>query len=270
VGLAGDDREYGPDVRIIWLGCRSPAQVGEDAVDADKLNRSVDPADVADQRRERGIYVELARATDGPQDELAVGTGRVAIPVAQATGRPVIGIDSAPAMLAQARTRAANAGVHLDLREGDIRDLTLEQPAGLIYCPFRSLVHLPSAAGRRRTFQRVAASLQPGGRFAGDAFAFDHRIACRLDGMHQDPPVPHTIRCSVGENRIDIFLDTGARRSLWWATKNEWLSLIDIAGLEPEDLYGGFALEPLADGSQEYLFITRRPPLDDHREQSSP
>ena len=45
------------------------------------------------------FYVELAREADGPLVELAIGNGRVAIPVAQATGRPVIGIDSSPAML---------------------------------------------------------------------------------------------------------------------------------------------------------------------------
>ena len=45
--------------------------------------------------------------------ELAVGNGRVAIPVAQATGRRVIGIDTSPAMLAQARANATEAGVDL-------------------------------------------------------------------------------------------------------------------------------------------------------------
>ena len=40
------------------------------------------------------FYVGLAREADGPVVELAVGSGRLAIPVAQATGRPVIGIDS--------------------------------------------------------------------------------------------------------------------------------------------------------------------------------
>ena len=47
------------------------------------------------------FYVELARQADGPLVELAIGNGRVAIPVAQATGQRVIGIDSSPAMLAQ-------------------------------------------------------------------------------------------------------------------------------------------------------------------------
>src|ERR1700693_5072544 len=115
------------------------------------------------------FYVGLARDADGPLVELAVGNGRVAIPVAQATGQRVIGIDSSPAMLAQARTRAAAAGVQLDLRQGNMRDLTLEEPAALIYCPFRALLHLPTWADRRRTFERVAASLQPHGRFAWNA-----------------------------------------------------------------------------------------------------
>jgi ubiquinone/menaquinone biosynthesis C-methylase UbiE len=78
------------------------------------------------------FYVELAREAEGPLVELAIGNGRVAIPVAQATGRSVIGIDSSPAMLEQARTRAAVAGVELDLREGDMRELTLDEPAALI------------------------------------------------------------------------------------------------------------------------------------------
>src|SRR5215207_5917913 len=72
------------------------------------------------------FYVDLARDTDGPLVELAVGNGRVAIPVAQATGRRVIGIDSSPAMLDRARSRAAAAEVDLDLRRGDMRDLLLE------------------------------------------------------------------------------------------------------------------------------------------------
>ena len=213
----------------------------------------------ADMTADVAFYVDLACEADGPLVELAVGNGRVAIPVAQATGRPVIGIDSSPAMLAQARAGAARAGVVLDLREGDMRDLALDEPAALIYCPFRALLHLPGWADRRRTFQRVMASLRPGGRFAWNAFAFDHQIAARLDGEHQQEPVPHTNRYSVGDNRIDIILDNGATSSLWWATRNEWLGLLDAGGLELEALYGGFAREPFTDDSREYVFIARRP-----------
>ena len=203
------------------------------------------------------FYVELALEADGPIVELAIGSGRVAIPVAQATGRPVVGIDTSPAMLEQARLRAAEASVELDLREGDMRDLELDEPAALVYCPARALLHLPTWADRRRTFERVAAALRPDGRFAWNAFAFDHAIAIRLDGAHLDEPVPHTIRYAVGDNRVDILLDDGAKSTIWWATKNEWLGLIDVAGLEVEALYGGFEREPFGDESREYVFVAR-------------
>lgn len=212
----------------------------------------------ADMTADIAFYAELAVTADGPLVELAVGNGRVAIPVARATGRRVIGVDSSPAMLEQARSRAAAAGVELDLREGDMREFELEEPAALIYCPYRALLHLATWADRRRTFERVAASLRQGGQFAWNAFAFDHGIAARIDRRHQDKPVPHTIRYAVGDNRIDIALDDGGTSSLWWATKNEWLGLIDAAGLRLEALYGGFAGETFTDDSREYVFVVRR------------
>ena len=200
------------------------------------------------------FYVSLALQAEGPVVELAVGSARVAAPVARALGRTVIGIDASPAMLEQARATDAD----VDLRLGDIRELALDQPAALIYCPFRSLLHLPTWVDRRRVFERVDASLRPGGRFAWNAFAFDHAIAARLDGRRQEEPVPHTVRYAVGDNRIDLVLAGGATSSLWWATKNEWLGLIDVAGLELEALYGGFEQEPFTDESREYVFVTRK------------
>ncbi|MGA8485919.1 MAG: class I SAM-dependent methyltransferase [Gaiella sp.] len=212
----------------------------------------------ADMTADIDFYVRLAREADGPLVELAVGNGRVAIPVGRATGRRVIGLDSSPAMLEQARERATEAGVDLELHLADMRDLRLDEPAALIYCPFRALLHLPTWADRRLVFERVAAALLPGGRFAWNAFAFDHRVATRLDGIHQESPVPHTVRYTVGSNRVDIDLDGGSRSSLWWATRNEWLGLIDVAGLELEALDGGFAGEPFDDASSEYVFVCRR------------
>jgi ubiquinone/menaquinone biosynthesis C-methylase UbiE len=204
------------------------------------------------------FYVSLALQADGPLVELAIGNGQVAIPIAQATGRRVIGIDSSAAMLDQARKRAAEAGVELELIEGDMQDLALAEPAALIYCPFRALLHLPTWADRRRTFERVAASLRPNGRFAWNAFAFAHQVAAHLDGVRQEEPVPHTYRYAVGDNRVDMTLADGAKSSLWWATKNEWLGLLDVAGLQVEALYGGFAGRPFTDDSREYVFIARR------------
>lgn len=203
------------------------------------------------------FYVDFARQADGPLVELAVGNGRVAIPVALATGRSVIGIDSSPAMLGLARAAALDAGVELDLREGDMSAVRLGEPAGLIYCPFHGLLHLPTWADRRRVFERVAASLRFDGRFAWHALAFDFRVAARFEGIHQDTPTPHTVKFSAGDNRIDIIRDDGAVSSLWWATMNEWLGLLDVAGLEVEALYGGFAGEPFDQNSTGYVFVTR-------------
>ena len=205
------------------------------------------------------FYVELARDADGPVVELAIGTGRVAIPVAQAIDRPVIGIDFSPTMLAKARAAAEAAGVELDLREGDMRQLSLDEPAALIYCPARSLLHLPTWADRRKVFEAVAASLRTGGRFAWNAFAFDHAIAARLEGVRQEQAVPHTVSHDVGENRIDITLDSGGSVSIWWATKNEWLGLIDVVGLEVEALYGSFDKRQFDHNSREYVWVARKP-----------
>src|ERR687897_3319779 len=175
------------------------------------------------------FYVDLAAESEGPVIELAVGTGRISIPIARRTGRQVIGIDLSPAMLEIARGHAAEEGVEIDLREGDMRDLDLVEASDLVICPYRALLHLPTWADRRRVFERVARALRPGGKFAWNAFAFDHHVAARLDGQHQDGPVPHTNRYSVGDNRVDILRDDGATSRLWWATRTEWFGLLDVA-----------------------------------------
>ena len=210
----------------------------------------------SDMTEDVPFYVELAKEADGPVVELAVGSGRVAIPVAQAIGRRVIGIDSSPAMLAQAREAGGDL---LELRLADMRELRLEEPAALIYCPYRALLHLPTWADRRLVFERVADALAPGGRFAWNVFAFDHEIAARLDGQRQEEPVPHTLRFAVGDARIDIVLDSGETTSLWWATKNEWLGLLDVSGLEAEALYGWFDRRPFDDDGRELVWIARKP-----------
>jgi SAM-dependent methyltransferase len=210
----------------------------------------------ADMTEDVPFYVELAKDADGPVVELAVGTGRVAIPVARAIGRKVIGIDSSPAMLEQALAAGRDL---LDLRLADMRELALEERAALVYCPARSLLHLPTWADRRRVFERVADVLLPGGRFAWNAFAFDHAIAARLDGLRQEEPIPHTLAYAVGDGRIDIVLDSGDTSSLWWATKNEWLGLLDVSGLETEALYGWFDRRPFDEESREFVWVARKP-----------
>ena len=192
-------------------------------------------------------YVSLAREADGPIVELMVGSGRVAIEVVRQTGKPVLGIDSSPAMLEIARERSAGL------------PLELEEPAALIYVPFRSLLHLHGWQEKRQVFERVAASLRPGGRFAFNAFAFSHTIAARLDGTTQNQHgVVHTLRYVPADNRIEIQRDDAATIRIWWATKSEWDGLLDVAGLELEALYGGFDREPFTDESLEFVYVARK------------
>ncbi len=214
----------------------------------------------ADMTDDVDFYVELAAEADGPVVELAVGSGRVAIPIAVRTGKRVIGIDSSPAMLAVARERAAEACVDLDLREGDMRDLSLEGPAALVICPYRALLHLPTWHDRRRVFERVSTSLCPSGRFAWNAFVFDFTIAARNDGVWQDEkPIRHRIDHAPADNRIDITVEEGPRISLWWVSRGEWEGLLDVSGLETEALYGWFDRRPFDEESREFVWVARKP-----------
>jgi SAM-dependent methyltransferase len=213
----------------------------------------------ADMTEDVDFYVSLAGEADGPIVELAVGTGRVAIPVAERTGKKVIGIDSSPAMLDVARERVAEAGVEIELRERDMRELELDEPAALVYCPYRALLHLPTWADRRRVFERVVAALRPEGRFAWNAFVFDHNIAARLDGTTEDDPIRHSFAYSPADNRIDIALENGPRVSLWWVSRGEWEALLDVSGLETEALYGSFDRAPFDEDSREFVWVARKP-----------
>jgi SAM-dependent methyltransferase len=212
----------------------------------------------ADMTEDVAHYISLAREADGPIVELMVGNGRVALEVVRETGKPVLGIDSSTAMLELARERAA--GLPLELRFGDARDFELEEPAALIYTPFRSLLALHGWQDKRRVFERVAASLRPGGRFAFNAFVFSHALAAQLDGTTQEQNgIVHSFRYVPADNRIELRRDDGATIPLWWATREEWDGLVEVAGLEVEALYGWFDRRPFDDGSLEFVYVARKP-----------
>ncbi|MDX6515422.1 MAG: hypothetical protein QOH73_1088 [Gaiellaceae bacterium] len=210
-----------------------------------------------------GWYVALAQEAEEPIVELAVGTGRVAGAIARETGKRVVGIDQSPAMLAVARKHLG--GLPVELHEGDMRDFSLAEPADLVICPARSLLHLPTWADRRRVFERVAGALRPGGRFAWNAFAFSASIAAGLDGKRNERAdgLWEEIHNVAADSRIDLTRGRDATThgtvSLWWATKSEWEGLIDVAGLEVEALYGGFDREPFDDAALEFVWVARKP-----------
>jgi SAM-dependent methyltransferase len=202
-------------------------------------------------------YVSLARDAAEPIVELAVGTGRVAIPIARETGKRVIGIDRSAAMLAVARERAA--GLPVELREGDMRELALEQPVELIICPFRSLLHLRTWADKRQLFERVAAALRPGGRFAWNVFAFSPFVAVQVEGKREmRGETWQEVRNVPADNRIDLVRGEGVI-PLWWMTRAEQEGLCDVAGLEVEALYGGFHQEPYDETTLEMVWVARKP-----------
>ena len=118
------------------------------------------------------FYVEEALASGGPVVELAVGTGRIAVPIAKA-GVRVIGVDESPAMLEGARAYAERENVAplVDLRLGDLRDPPVEERVPLTTVPFRSLLHMPDEHEKLRALTAAASVLEPGGRFVFDVFA---------------------------------------------------------------------------------------------------
>jgi SAM-dependent methyltransferase len=202
-------------------------------------------------------YVSLAREAAEPIVELAVGTGRVAVSIARETGKRVIGLDRSPAMLAIARERGA--GLPLELREGDMRDLALPEPVALIICPFRSLMHLRTWADKRRLFERVAAALSPGGRFAWNVFAFSPFVAVSVEGKRETRGGSwQEVHNVPADNRIDLVRNEGVI-PLWWMTRAEQEGLCDVAGLEVEALYGGFHREPYDESTLEMVWVARKP-----------
>lgn len=112
----------------------------------------------------------------GPAFELACGTLRVLLPVAE-SGIAVTGIDISPHMLDIARRKLARAApeVHarVTLLEGDMRTLRLDQQFRFIYLPFNTLLVLMTVADQLALFDTVRAHLAPGGVFAFDIFVPD-------------------------------------------------------------------------------------------------
>lgn len=206
------------------------------------------------------FYVSLAGEARGPVVELAVGTGRVAIPIVERTGRRVIGIDLSLGMLEVARARAAAAGVELELRHGDMNDFALQEPTDLVICPFRAMLHLPDHAARVNVMRRAHDALVPGGRFAWNAFVFDPAVAAEIAGVWRDE---HGVRnrstYDFDERRIDLELENGATVPLWWVERDEWEAAIAEAGLELEELYGWFDRRPFDETSREFVCVARRP-----------
>jgi SAM-dependent methyltransferase len=210
-----------------------------------------------------GFYVDRALASGGPVVELAVGTGRIAIPIASA-GVDVIGIDSSPEMLAVAREAAAAAGVaeRLDLRVGDLREPPVPERVPLAICPFRSLLHMETEAEKLRALRAARELLEPGGSYVFDVFAPSREDIEETHDrwLEREPGIFERAVWDEGSRTLSLSVRSGADAvtfGLHWLSAPEWLRLLDQAELEVVALHGWFDERPY-DGGEDMIFICRR------------
>jgi SAM-dependent methyltransferase len=208
------------------------------------------------------FYVGHALAVEGPVVELAVGTGRVAIPVARA-GRRVIGVDSSPAMLAVARAAAREAGVEelLDLRVGDLREPPVPERVDLVICPFRSLLHMRTEDEKLLALRAARDLLVDGGAFVFDVFAPSREDIEETNGrwLEREPGIFERADWDEDSRTLSLSVRSDAAETtfgLHWLSAPEWFRLLDEAELAVEALYGWFDGRPY-DGDEDMIFVTR-------------
>src|SRR6266850_6423331 len=100
------------------------------------------------------FYVEEAVRAGGSVLELACGTGRLTIPIAQ-SGVSIVGLDQCPSMLARARAKASVGGIAIPFVESDCRKFELERKFALIFMAFNSRQRLHDPASLEALFRSV-------------------------------------------------------------------------------------------------------------------
>jgi SAM-dependent methyltransferase len=244
--------------------------------------------DLADDPGDLDLYAALASRTGGPILELAVGTGRLAVPLARA-GHAVTGVDRDPAMLERARRRAAAAGsgtvARLRLEEGDVLDVRLPDAGDyrLAFIALNSLLLLGDRDAQAAAVSTLAAHLAPGGIAAVDVWLpdaddlarYDGRIVLeypRLDGetgqlVTKAASAIHD--AATGTVRLLAIYEEGAQgqpAARW--LRQDCLRLVSAddlqdfaraAGLTVELVAGGYDLEPLGPGAERAVLVAVKP-----------
>ena len=224
-----------------------------------------------------GFYLDLAREHPGEVLELACGTGKYLVPLAQA-GHRVTGVDAAAGMLSRAAEKAGAAGVSIALHDGDMRDFTLSGLYDLIVIAGNSFCHLHTPADAARCLACVKRHLRVGGVFVIDVFVPDVRLLARDRqqrypyGEYDDPVdgtrvfVTHSPSydaaaqlCTVtrytrrnGEDRerIDSFT-----LKMWFPVELE--SLLDHNGFDLLARYGGHNRSAFGPNAGKQILICR-------------
>src|SRR5262245_59160513 len=211
------------------------------------------------------FLAECARETGASEPialELGIGTGRVAIPLAQHAVE-VFGVDLAPAMLDILRSKPEAHHLHATL--GDMTDAaTLAAVSDrarydLVYCVFNTLTVLPDPLAQRRCLAAAMSVLAPNGRLVlellvPDLGTFDKsRRRVRHLGRHGDGTIVETARLDPVAQTIDfevmVFSPTAGVTLQAVHSRYVWPHELDLmaefAGLRPIVHYGNWTHEPL-------------------------
>jgi SAM-dependent methyltransferase len=238
-----------------------------------------DPGDV-------DLYLALASRTGGPVLELAVGTGRIAVPLAEA-GHHVTGVDLDPSMLERARSAAAAGGVQdrLELVEADMVGLALPSAGtfGLAFIALNSLLLLAERRLQRDALRVLARHLRPGGLAVVDVWQPDAEDLGRFDGrlileyLRRDPsagtqvtkagaavhdPSTQTVTLTTlyEESRPGEPVGRWLRRDrLRLVSADELAGFAEDAGLQTEVVAGSYDLDPLGPTSERAILVAVRP-----------
>ena len=244
--------------------------------------------DLSDDPGDLDLYLALAGQTGGPILELAVGSGRLAVPLASA-GHDVTGVDVDRAMLDRARAAAAAAGPATDARltllTGDARDVQLPGAGSfnLAFVPLNSLFIMGTRADQAAAVATLAAHLAPGGLAVVDCWLPEAEDLARYDGRvvlewaRTDPETGHTVTKSgsavwdAGRNTVGLttVFEAGPQGEppvrwvrvdhLRLVSPEELTAMAEGAGLRVERLAGDYDLGPLERGSERVIVLARRP-----------
>jgi SAM-dependent methyltransferase len=131
-------------------------------------------------------------AAGGPALELAIGTGRVGLPLA-ARGVPVTGIELSNAMVEQ--LRAKPGGAELPVTIGDMASTSVPGSFSLVYLVFNTLVNLTSQDAQVDCFVNAASHLRPGGCFV---------VEVNLPQLRRLPPGDHANVFATGSEQTTV------------------------------------------------------------------
>jgi SAM-dependent methyltransferase len=206
-------------------------------------------------------------AGDGRVLELAIGTGRVALPLA-ARGTTVEGVDASAAMTE--RLRAKPDGDSIPVTMGDMAQVPASGPFRLVYLVFNSLFGLLSQARQTECFGSVARVLEPGGTFVIECFVpdlarFDHDQRVQARSVSEDSAIIEVSRHDRVRQRIDtqmITFDSQGMHLRPVAIRYSWPAELDLmadrAGLRLAERYAGWDRQPFTSASDSHVSVYQR------------